>query len=112
MSTTFQLDTATSRAHPTPQPMRRLTVPAIRNRKADGQTKEPLVMLTAYTARQAQLLDAHCDILLVGDSLGQVIYGLSSTLQVTLDMMLAHGAAVVRGQLPRAGRGRHAVRRL
>jgi 3-methyl-2-oxobutanoate hydroxymethyltransferase len=97
MSTTFQLDTATSRAHPTPQPMRRLTVPAIRNRKADGQTKEPLVMLTAYTARQAQLLDAHCDILLVGDSLGQVIYGLSSTLQVTLDMMLAHGAAVVRG---------------
>jgi hypothetical protein len=43
----FQLDTATSRAHPTPQPMRRLTVPAIRNRKADGQTKEPLVMLTA-----------------------------------------------------------------
>jgi 3-methyl-2-oxobutanoate hydroxymethyltransferase len=54
-------------------------------------------MLTAYTARQAQLLDAHCDILLVGDSLGQVIYGLPSTLQVTLDMMIAHGAAVVRG---------------
>jgi 3-methyl-2-oxobutanoate hydroxymethyltransferase len=97
MSTTFQLDTATSRAHPTPQPMRRLTVPAIRNRKADGQTKEPLVMLTAYTARQAQLLDAHCDMLLVGDSLGQVIYGLPSTLQVTLDLMVAHGAAVVRG---------------
>lgn len=54
-------------------------------------------MLTAYTARQAQLLDAHCDILLVGDSLGQVIYGLDSTLPVTLDMMIAHGAAVVRG---------------
>ncbi len=97
MSTTFQLDTATSRATPTPQPMRRLTVPAIKGRKADGQTKEPLVMLTAYTARQAQLLDAHCDILLVGDSLGQVIYGLPSTLQVTLEMMIAHGAAVVRG---------------
>ena len=97
MSTTFQLDTATSRATPTPQPMRRLTVPAIKGRKADGQTREPLVMLTAYTARQAQLLDAHCDILLVGDSLGQVIYGLPSTLQVTLDMMIAHGAAVVRG---------------
>jgi 3-methyl-2-oxobutanoate hydroxymethyltransferase len=97
MSTTFQLDTATSRANPTPQPMRRLTVPMIQSRKADGRTKEPLVMLTAYTARQAQLLDAHCDILLVGDSLGQVIYGLPSTLQVTLEMMLAHGAAVVRG---------------
>ncbi|GGD91924.1 3-methyl-2-oxobutanoate hydroxymethyltransferase [Tsuneonella deserti] len=97
MSTTFQLDTATSRAHPTPQPMRRLTVPAIRGRKADGATRDPLVMLTAYTARQAQLLDEHCDILLVGDSLGQVIYGLPSTLQVTLDMMIAHGAAVVRG---------------
>ncbi len=97
MSTTFQLDTATSRAHPTPQPMRRLTVPAIKGRKADGKTTEPLVMLTAYTARQAQLLDQHCDILLVGDSLGQVIYGLPSTLQVTLEMMIAHGAAVVRG---------------
>ncbi len=54
-------------------------------------------MLTAYTARTAQLLDAHCDMLLVGDSLGQVIYGLPSTLPVTLDMMCNHGAAVVRG---------------
>ena len=97
MSTTVQLDTATSRAHPTPQPMRRLTVPAIRQRKADGVTAEPIVMLTAYTARQAQLLDAHCDLLLVGDSLGQVIYGLESSVPVTLEMMIAHGAAVVRG---------------
>lgn len=54
-------------------------------------------MLTAYTARQAQLLDAHCDMLLVGDSLGQVIYGLPSTIPVTLEMMANHGAAVVRG---------------
>ena len=54
-------------------------------------------MLTAYTARMAQLLDPHCDVLLVGDSLGQVIYGLPSTVPVTLDMMCAHGAAVVRG---------------
>ena len=97
MSTTFTLDTATSRANPTPSPMKRLTVPAIQRRKADGRTAEPLVMLTAYTARQAQLLDPHCDMLLVGDSLGQVIYGLPSTLPVTLDMMIAHGAAVVRG---------------
>jgi 3-methyl-2-oxobutanoate hydroxymethyltransferase len=97
MSTTFQLDTATSRANPTPAPMKRLTVPAIQRRKFEGKTAEPLVMLTAYTARQAQLLDPHCDMLLVGDSLGQVIYGLPSSLQVTLDMMCAHGAAVVRG---------------
>ena len=97
MSTTFQLDTSTSRANPTPQPMKRLTVPKIRARKTDGETGEPLVMLTAYTARQAQLLDEHCDLLLVGDSLGQVIYGLPSTIPVTLDMMANHAAAVVRG---------------
>lgn len=97
MSSTFQLDTATSRANPTPAPMKRLTVPAIQRRKFEGKTEQPLVMLTAYTARTAQLLDPHCDILLVGDSLGQVIYGLPSSLQVTLDMMCAHGAAVVRG---------------
>ncbi len=97
MSTTFTLDTSTSRANPTPAPMKRLTVPAIQRRKFEGRTAEPLVMLTAYTARQAQLLDPHCDMLLVGDSLGQVIYGLPSTLAVTLDMMIAHGAAVVRG---------------
>lgn len=97
MSSTFQLDTATSRANPTPAPMKRLTVPAIRQRKVDGVTAQPIVMLTAYTARQAQLLDAHCDVLLVGDSLGQVIYGLPSSVPVTLDMMAAHGAAVVRG---------------
>ncbi len=93
MSTTFTIDTATSRATPTPAPMKRLTVPAIR--AAKGRT--PLVMLTAYTVRMAQLLDPHCDMLLVGDSLGQVIYGLPSTVPVTLDMMAAHGAAVVRG---------------
>lgn len=90
---TYTLDTATSRATPTPAPMKRLTVPAIRNRKG----KDPIVMLTAYTTRMAQLLDPHCDVLLVGDSLAQVIYGLPSTLPVTLEMMIAHGAAVVRG---------------
>ena len=97
MSTTFQIDTSTSRATPTPAPMKRLTVPKIRARKTDGVTGEPLVMLTAYTARQAQLLDAHCDLLLVGDSLGQVIYGLPSTIPVTMEMMANHAAAVVRG---------------
>jgi 3-methyl-2-oxobutanoate hydroxymethyltransferase len=90
---TYTIDTSTSRANPTPAPMRRLTVPKIQEKKGG----EPIVMLTAYTARMAQLLDPHCDMLLVGDSLGQVIYGLSSTIPVTLEMMCAHGAAVVRG---------------
>ena len=93
MSTTFTFDTSTSRANPTPTPMKRLTVPNIRQSK--GGT--PLVMLTAYTVRMAQLLDPYCDMLLVGDSLGQVIYGLPHTVAVTMEMMCAHGAAVVRG---------------
>ena len=91
------IDTNTSRATPSPVPGKRTTVPSIRARKADGSTEQPIVMLTAYTMRMAQLLDPHCDMLLVGDSLGQVIYGLPSTIPVTLDMMCAHGAAVVRG---------------
>ena len=75
------------------QPMKRLTVPRIRQRKGG----EPLVMLTAYTVRMAQIMDPHCDMLLVGDSLGQVIYGLPHTVAVTMEMMALHGAAVVRG---------------
>jgi 3-methyl-2-oxobutanoate hydroxymethyltransferase len=94
---TFTLDTATSRATPSPVPGKRMTVPGLRGRKVDRKTQQPIVMLTAYTMRMAQLLDPHCDLLLVGDSLGQVIYGLPSTVPVTLDMMCAHGAAVVRG---------------
>jgi 3-methyl-2-oxobutanoate hydroxymethyltransferase len=57
---------------------------------------EKIVVLTAYTAPMAELLDPHCDLLMVGDSLGMVVYGMDSTLPVTLDMMIAHGAAVVR----------------
>lgn len=98
---TFTIDTATSRATPSPVPGKRITVPGLRGRKIAGddgfQTDQPIVMLTAYTMRMAQLLDPHCDLLLVGDSLGQVIYGLPSTVPVTLEMMCAHGAAVVRG---------------
>src|SRR3954467_9660086 len=93
MSVTHSLDTATSRANPVPSPMKRLTVPKLKAMKGG----DPIVMLTAYTARWAQLLDPHCDLLLVGDSLGQVIYGLPSTVPVTMEMMCAHGAAVVRG---------------
>ena len=94
---TFTLDTATSRATPSPVPGKRITVPAIRQRKVGGTTADPIVMLTAYTMRMAQLLDPHCDVLLVGDSLAQIIYGLPSTVPVTLEMMCNHGAAVVRG---------------
>ncbi len=71
----------------------KVTVPMVRARK--GGT--PLVALTAYSKPMAQMLDPHVDILLVGDSLGMVVYGFDSTLPVTLEMMIDHGAAVVRG---------------
>ncbi len=57
----------------------------------------PLVCLTAYTTPIARLVDAHCDIALVGDSVGMVLHGLPSTLGVTMEMMILHGQAVVRG---------------
>jgi 3-methyl-2-oxobutanoate hydroxymethyltransferase len=62
---------------------------------AKGTT--PIVCLTAYSAPMARALDPHVDLLLVGDSLGMVLYGMDSTLAVTMEMMLAHGAAVMRG---------------
>lgn len=58
---------------------------------------EPIVCLTAYTTPVAERLDPIVDLILVGDSLGMVLYGFESTLPVTLDMMIAHGAAVRRG---------------
>lgn len=70
-----------------------VTVPMIRQMK--GAT--PIVCLTAYTTPMAKLLDAHVDLMLVGDSLGMVLYGMDSTLPVTLDMMILHGQAVMRG---------------
>jgi 3-methyl-2-oxobutanoate hydroxymethyltransferase len=70
---------------------RRLTV---RDFRKGG---EPFVCLTAYTTPIARLLDPHCDLLLVGDSLGMVLYGFQNTLPVTVEMMIAHGAAVMRG---------------
>ena len=59
--------------------------------------QDPLVVLTAYTTPMARLVDAHCDVVLVGDSLGMVLHGMPSTLGVTLEMMILHGRAVVRG---------------
>lgn len=72
---------------------KRITVPQIRAMKGDT----PVVCLTAYTALTAVLLDDSVDLLLVGDSLGMVLYGMDSTLGVTLEMMIAHGKAVMRG---------------
>ena len=64
-------------------------------RAAKGGT--PLVCLTAYDAPTAELLDPHCDVLLVGDSVGMVVHGLPSTVGVTTEMMVLHGQAVMRG---------------
>ena len=74
-------------------PQKRISIPDLRGMK--GVSK--IVMLTAYTKPMAQLLDAHCDVLLVGDSLGMVLYGLDNSLAVTLDTMIAHTQAVMRG---------------
>lgn len=74
-------------------PVRRITVPQIRARK--GGT--PIVSLTSYHAHTAAIVDRHADFILVGDSLGMVMHGMESTLGVTLDMMITHGKAVVRG---------------
>lgn len=71
----------------------RITVPQIKARKG----KEKVVCLTAYTTPMAQLLDPHCDLLLIGDSVGMVMHGLESPVGVTLDMMILHAQAVMRG---------------
>src|SRR3546814_20809343 len=76
-----------------PSKTRSIGVPDIRSRKGG----DPIVSLTAYTTPMARLLDPHVDFLLVGDSLGMVLYGFESTLPVTLAMMIAHGGAGVRG---------------
>ena len=73
--------------------LRPVLPPDIRARK--GQV--PLVVLTAYTTPMARLVDAHCDVALVGDSVGMVLHGFPSTLGVTMEMMILHGRAVVRG---------------
>lgn len=74
-------------------PQRRLTAPDILHRKHGAK----IVMLTAYHYNTAALVDPHCDVILVGDSLGNVLYGFDTTLPVTLDMMILHGRAVVKG---------------
>ena len=73
--------------------VRRTTAPDIAARKGG----KPIVCLTAYSAPMAELLDEHCDLLLVGDSVGMVVHGLPNTVGVTLEMMILHGQAVMRG---------------
>jgi 3-methyl-2-oxobutanoate hydroxymethyltransferase len=73
--------------------VRRISAPDIRARKGGN----PIVSLTSYHAHTAALLDKHCDVILVGDSLGMVMHGLESTIPVTLDMMILQGKAVMRG---------------
>jgi 3-methyl-2-oxobutanoate hydroxymethyltransferase len=73
--------------------VRRKTAPDILARKGG----EPIVMLTSYHAHTAALVDRHCDVILVGDSLGNVMHGFETTVPVTLDMMILQGRAVMRG---------------
>ncbi|HMH64059.1 MAG TPA: 3-methyl-2-oxobutanoate hydroxymethyltransferase, partial [Rhizomicrobium sp.] len=73
--------------------LKRITVPEIRAHKGAA----PIVCLTCYHAHTAKLLDSHVDIILVGDTLGMVIHGMETTLGVTVEMMILHGQAVMRG---------------
>ena len=73
--------------------IKRLTAPDIAGRKGG----EPIVSLTAYHAHTARIIDPYVDFLLVGDSLGMVMHGYETTVPVPLDLMIMHGAAVVRG---------------
>jgi len=72
--------------------IKRITAPDIAKRKGGV----PIVVLTSYHAQSASLIDPHVDILMVGDSLGMVMYGLETTVPVPLDLMIAHAKAVVR----------------
>ncbi len=92
MSTTPQSGTSGS------APSRRITVRDIAARKVPGTgTAEPIVCITAYTTPMARFMDKQVDLMLVGDSLGMVVYGMETTLGVTLEMMINHGKAVMRG---------------
>lgn len=73
--------------------IKRKTAPDIFARK----NGEPIVMLTSYHAHTAALVDRYCDVILVGDSLGNVMHGFETTLPVTLEMMILQGRAVMRG---------------
>ena len=88
--------------------IKRKTAPDIRARK----NGEPIVMLTSYHAHTAALVDRYCDVILVGDSLGNVMHGFETTVPVTLEMMILQGTGRDARLATCAGRGGHAVRLL
>ena len=61
------------------------------------KNKSKVICLTAYSKNVASILDKHCDLVLVGDSLGSVLYNYRSTKEVTLDMMVNHSKSVRQG---------------
>ena len=61
------------------------------------KNKTKIISLTAYSKNIASIIDRHCDLVLVGDSLGSVLYSFSSTKKVTLDMMIEHSKSVRMG---------------
>lgn len=93
MSTRSTISKKAAIAEPESGSRKRMTVPAFTAQKGG----RPLVCLTSYTAHVAKICDEVCDLLLVGDSLGMVIHGMPNTLGVTLEHMIMHGQAVVRG---------------
>ena len=84
-----------------PQSNKKNSLFIMKNRKIreiiKRKNKNPIVCLTAYSKTIAEILDKHCDIVLVGDSLGMVLYGMESTREVTLDMIINHAKSVKKG---------------
>ena len=70
--------------------MNKVKIKQILNKKG----KKPIVCLTAYSKTVAQILDKYCDIILVGDSLGMVLYGMKSTKEVQIKTMMLHAKTV------------------
>jgi len=73
--------------------MRKITIQSIRNKKY----KKAITCLTAYSKPLAEILDKHCDIILVGDSVGMALYGMKNTKSVKLETMIAHAKSVSLG---------------
>ncbi|MGE0418480.1 MAG: 3-methyl-2-oxobutanoate hydroxymethyltransferase [Acetobacteraceae bacterium] len=72
--------------------MRQMTPPDIKGRKGG----EPIACITSYTALTTRIVDPLVDLILVGDSLAMTVYGMSTTVGVSVEMMIAHGSAVAR----------------
>ena len=70
--------------------MQKITIKKILNKK----NKTPIVCLTAYSKAIAQIADKYCDIILVGDSLGMVLYGMKTTKEIKIETMILHCIAV------------------